>query len=311
MDYRLHLYTKTREFFDISILFTDTDGQQNTLNLYKNKQYDYRRHGYQLILSSPIQFNEENLLKIVDEIKRSVPKIFIVVPNLVDISTIVLEKSISECYEAFGENVLYSVYNYNHIRNIIDFGDTKHIKQFEHNDNVISVDPDQEVVRLSNIRVKDIFPSAHCIQKNWLSNNNNNIHLTFNTLNHLHFEHTILVVGDNYVSLSPHVGYIEERDNLVIWLVSEYILVPNLFEREPSFDPEEKFMTEINTEILLERFQEVVKELGFVSVSVIPNKTMYTFESRTLVFIGDFPGDVVSRGIHRNYLLYKRNEPTN
>lgn len=307
MEYRLNLYTTKHDFIDLKLKLINTDVDQYTLNVgiltdeYKNKIFDHRREGYQLILNSLIPLNDDDLVRVYNEIKGSVEDVMEVIPSFVDIqSEFVCDWGFDKCYEVFDENILCSVYNDNDLRAILDFNDENHIKR-SLNENIVKIDPKQEVFRVSNIRKKDIFPSSHCVKKSGMT------YIGHNFLDLKHTERTLLVVGQNYISLSPHVGYLE-YDDLVIWMVSEHILVQSVWDRTRDFDGVQKYMCEIDTTNLLEYFQEVINELGFVHVSIVPNKSLYSVESGTVIFIGDFPGDAVTPTIHKKYLQFKADE---
>lgn len=308
--YRLNFYTKNKNFIDVNVSFIDTYAEQYTLTLSiltdgnGNKIYAPRKDGYPLVLTCPITFDEENLRLILAEIETQVRDMKRFVPRYVDVVCENVPYNLLECYELYNENILCSVYPDNCIDNFIDI-ENRHIKRFEEDKTVIRMEPDQEVFRMCNIRKKDIFPCVNCIRQF------DNTYVTFNALDLKYNEHTMLVMGDNFVSLSPHVGYLEFDDNLVVWLVSEHILVRDVYNRDIDFDVVEKHMGKIDTVNLMERFQEVIKDIGFICVAEIPNTSLYSYEFETLVFIGDFPGDVVSTAIHQKYLSYKNYESTN
>lgn len=311
MEYRLNLYTPNSKFFQIEIAFKDVDTTTYPLSLYPMqdengvKIYDTRRNGYQLILRSPIPLDEDSLTKIYNEIKRSVTKdIFEVTPRFVEIlSKSQYDMTFSDCFEKFGQNILCSRYPNNNIEKLTnDFIECKIIKRLNYDGPIIQVNPEQEVFRLSHICHKDVFPNVHCVLQDNIMN------VFENTLDHKRTEQTVYVIHDDYISLSPHVGYIQTRDDLFVWFVSSHILVANLSERQTQFDPTYKYMTKINTSNLLERFQEILRTLNFITVSTIYNRSIYSYESRTLVFIGDFPGDAVTSDIKEKYLSFIQNE---
>lgn len=311
MDYRLNFYTKLEDFYQLEISFQDTDTVTYPLSLFVlhddngNKIFDHRRYAYQLILRSPIILDEDSLEKIYKEIRRTVKNIFEITPHYVDVVSLTQDKStFSECFETFGRNILCSLYNNEDIQNVTspDFITTNHIKRLNYDGPIVQLNPEQEVFRISDIRHKDVFPRIHCVLKE------DTLHILENILDHKRNELTLYVIGDDYIALSPHVGFLQTVDNLFIWFVSSYILVPNLSERQRHFDPDIKHMTKINTTYLLERFQEVLKELNFVTINTIHNKSIYSFEGDTLVFIGEFPGDVVTTDIKEKFLSAIQND---
>lgn len=313
MDYRLNLFTKLDDFFQLEISFKDLDTTTYPMQLFAMqdengvKIYDHRRNAYQLVLRSPIPLDQDSLQKIYNEIKRSVKNIFEITPRFVDVVSLSQYRApFSACFEKFGRNILCSKYRDDEIQDntAADFIDTNGIKRLNYDGPIVRLNPEQEVFRLSDIRHKDTFPSVHCVLKD------DHVHVLENTLDHKRNEQTVFVVHDDYIALSPHVGFIQTYDNLFVWFVSGHILVPNLNEREIHFDPDIKHMTKINTTFLLERFQEVLKTLNFVTLSTIPDTSIYSFEARTLVFIGDFPGDAVTTDIKEKYLSCIQNEPT-
>lgn len=313
MDYRLNLFTKNAKFFKLEISFKDLDTTTYNLSLDtlrdKNgtKILDHRRNAYQLVVNSPIALDTESMQRIYNEVKRSVKGIFEITPRYVDIVTQSRypHQTFTNCFEQFGRNILCSNYPSNEIQDVLDdYIDTKDIKRLNYEGDVVKLIPEQEVFRLTDIRLKDTFPSVHCVLKN------DCMDIFENILDHKRDELTVYIIHDDYVSLSAHVGYIQTYDNLIVWFVSGHILIPNLNERQRHFDPIIKCMTKINTSNLLERFQEVLKALNFITVSVAYNKSIYSYESQTLVFIGEFPGDAVTIDIKEKYLSCIQNEPT-
>ena len=306
MEYRLNLYTKNPGFFEIAISFTDVDNTDYDIWLHtiqdKNnvKIHDKRRDAYQLVLASPIVLDAESIKRIYNEIKRTVKNVLEITPRYVDIVTESQYDNLqfSDCFDRFGRNILCSEYPDNEIQNVTrDLVQINEIKRLNYEDGrVVKLSPKQEVFRLSDITRKDTFPSVHCVLKDGYMN------ILQNTLDHKRNEHTVFTINDDYVALSPHVGYIQTYDDLYVWFVSAHVLVPNLTERIKHFDPDIKCMTKINTTNLLERFQEVLKTLNFVTVSTVHNRCIYSYEAQTLVFIGDFPVDVVTIDIKEKYL---------
>jgi hypothetical protein len=313
MEYRLNLFTKDEDFFEIAISFTDVDNTDYDIRLHTlraengSKIFDKRRNAYQLMLTSPIALDQESLRKIYNEIKRTIKHVFEITPRYIDVivESRYADCQFSECFERFGRNILCSEYPNNEIQDISDnLIDINEIKHLNYNGPIIKLNPKQEVFRLSDIIHKDTFPNVHCVLRDGYMN------ILENTLDHKRNEHTIYTIGDEYIALSPHVGYIQTHDDLFVWFVSAHVLVPNLIERRRHFDPEVKYMTKIDTTNLLERFQEVLKALNFITVSTVHNRSIYSYESQTLVFIGDFPGDVVTIDIKEKYLACIQNEPT-
>lgn len=313
MEYRLNLYTKNPDFFEIAISFTDLDNTDYDIRLHTirdqngAKIHDKRRNAYQLVLTSPIVLDEESIKRIYNEIKRTVKNIFEITHRYIDI---VSESrydncQFSDCFNRFGKNILCSEYPGNEIQDVTrHLVEISEIKRLNYDGQVVKVMPKQEVFRLSDIIHKDTFPNVHCVLKDGYMN------ILENTLDHKRNERTVFTIGDDYVALSPHVGYIQTYDNLYVWFVSAHVLIPNLFERIKHFDPDIKCMTNINTTNLLERFQEVLKALNFVTVSTVHNRCIYSYEAQTLVFIGDFPGDVVTVDIKEKYLACMQHEST-
>jgi hypothetical protein len=313
MEYRLNLYTDNPDFFEIAISFTDLDNTDYDIRLHtlRNengaKIRDKRRNAYQLMLTSPVPLDQESMKRIYNEIKRTVKKVFEITPRYIDIvsESQYDNTQFSDCFERFGRNILCSEYPNNDIQDITtDLVETSEIKRLNYDGQIVKLNPKQEVFRISDIIHKDTFPSVHCALKDGYMN------ILENTLDHKRNEHTVFTISDDYIALSPHVGYIQTYDDLFVWFVSTHVLVPNLAERRKHFDPEIKCMTKINTANLLERFQEVLKALNFITISTVYNRCIYSYESRTLVFIGDFPGDVVTIDIKEKYLACIHHEPT-
>jgi len=306
MNYRLNLLTKRDDVFNIGISFTSTNAIQFTIQLSCLKDengvniFDFRRGGYPLVLISPFDLDATDLEKIHSEILKDVKGVFQHTPKQVDvISKSISNETFSTLFSQFGSNALCSSYPNNYIHNLTDFIETLPIKRLLGNDDstILTLDPDQTVFRLSDIRNRNIFPNINLILRDGY------IHVLENVLSHNQFEKTLYLINlDSYVSLSPHVGYIETPDSLCIWMVSAHILAGDISNRTNTFDPDIKHNVEINTTLLIDAFQRILEELKFISIAIIENRSIYSYENETIVFIGDFPGDIVTSKLKQNYL---------
>lgn len=309
--YVLNLFTQREDFFRIEISFKDLDMttyRMGLLPLHDQKMnyiFNHRQNAYQLALQSPIPLSPSSIEKIYKEIKQNVKDIYEIKPRFIDVVSLSqFDGTFSDCYKMYNNNILCSNYRFPQIEDVTnqDFIDTTHIKRLDYTGPLVQLNPEQEVFRLSDIRYKDTFPNVHCVRKNGV------IHILENTLDHKTYEKTVYVIHDDYIALTPHAGFIQTHDNLFVWFVSIHILVPNLAERRTAFDPDIKHVSKINTSVVLERFQEILQTLNFVTASIIHNKSIYSFETGTLVFIGHFPGDAVTTKIRENYLACLKNE---
>lgn len=302
MEYNLTLLTNNTQLHNTSILFTTKDVEQFTIKLMLLSDhnginiYDHRRSGYQLVLQSPIELEFNDIEKVQNEVLKQFPNDVIqYTPKLIDVATkvIINNKSIIDLYNNFNSNVLCSAYSDN--VNVIET--VSRMKRLNMNeDEVVQIDPMQTVFRLSDIRKRNIFPNINFIIKG------NSVHVLENVLTHMSFEKTVYSIGyDSYVSLSPHVGFIETKQGLIVWFVSQHIIVSDMDNRVNAFDPVIKHNTNINTNLLIKNFQDVLDDFNFVSISIIENRSIYSFEDDVLIFIGDFPGDAVTSTIKDKY----------